>query len=37
MLRAEAIQPDKLAAYKARGARQVSSLDLAKYRGGEEA
>lgn len=36
MLIAEAIEPDKLAAYKARGARRVSSLDLARYRGGEE-
>ena len=35
MLHEKAIQPDKLAEYKARGARQVSSLDLARYRGGE--
>lgn len=36
MIREEAIQPDKLEEYKARGARPVSSLDLAKFRGGEE-
>lgn len=36
MLRAEAIESDMLSVYKARGARQVSSLDLARYRGGEE-
>ena len=36
MLRAEAIDEDVLDAYRRRGARQVSSLDLARYRGGEE-
>lgn len=36
MIREEAIQSDKLEEYKIRGARPVSSLDLAKFRGGEE-
>ena len=36
MLRAEAINPDLLAEYEARGARPVSSLELVKYRGGSE-
>ena len=35
MLRAEAMEPDLLEEYRQRGARQVSSLDLARYRGGE--
>lgn len=36
MLRATAIDPELRAEYEARGARPVSSLDLAKYRGGKE-
>ena len=34
MLRAEAMDPEQRAEYEARGVRPVSSLDLAKYRGG---
>ena len=37
ILREEAIEPDVLEIYRSRGARRVSSLDLARYRGGEEA
>ncbi len=36
MLKAEAIDPKLRTEYEARGARPVSSLDLAKYRGGRE-
>jgi hypothetical protein len=35
ILRSEAMEPDLLEEYRQRGARQVSSLDLARYRGGE--
>lgn len=36
MIRAGAIEPELRKSYEARGARMVSSLDLARYRGGEE-
>ena len=36
MLRAEAMDPEQRAEYEARGVRPVSSLDLAKYRGGAQ-
>ena len=36
LLRAEAIEPDVIEAYRSRGARRVSSLDLERYRGGAE-
>lgn len=36
MIRASAIDPDLRAEYEERGVRPVSSLDLAKYRGGRE-